>query len=77
MTTILYFYDNTFAHLRRRLAGMLHDSRMRLNGFVKRPTAVQSWSARALRCVFRLVRDYIPVMPTNSLSPNLMENLSK
>ena len=42
MTTILYFYDNTFAHVRRRLAGMLHDSRMRLNGFVKRPTAVQS-----------------------------------
>ena len=76
MTTILYFYDNTFAHL-RRLAGMLHDSRMRLNEFVKRPTAVQSWSARALRHVFRLVRDYISVMPTNGLSPNLMENLPK
>lgn len=30
--TILYFYDNSFAHVRRRLAGVLHDSRMRLNG---------------------------------------------
>ena len=84
MKTILYFYDNSFAHVRRRLAGMLpearkrrwhveaidmtgrlqsldrllrfwkpdglivqgslHDSRMRLNGFVKRTRQVQSWS---------------------------------
>ena len=29
MTTILYFYDNTFAHVRRRLAGMLPEARKR------------------------------------------------
>lgn len=29
MTTILYFYDNMFAHVRRRLAGMLPEARKR------------------------------------------------
>ena len=27
MTTILYFYENSFAHVRRRLAGVLHEAR--------------------------------------------------
>ena len=29
MKTILYFYDNSFAHVRRRLAGMLPEARKR------------------------------------------------